>query len=210
MIVISRFADVRVIHIFNCIPGVCLNGLKCRYNHNPEEVAICPKFLNDECPIPQDLCPLSHTPTPERVPVCIHFAKGGRCRNGPLCKYPHIRLGPKEGVCRDFAVLGYCGKGIECPHQHVRECPDFAATGSCLTKGCRLPHVIRAQHKKRESLPATTDSVKSATQEHEEASGRGEDYISLTFDESSDGGSDDSDISGSDVESELDRFIDTS
>lgn len=53
-------------------------------------------------------------------------------------------------MCRDFAVLGYCEKGLDCEHQHVRECPDFAEKGACTTKGCKLPHVIRAN---RNRLP---------------------------------------------------------
>jgi hypothetical protein len=55
-------------------------------------------------------------------------------------------VGIKHGVCRDFAVLGYCEKGLDCEKQHVKECPDFVDTGICSTKGCKLPHVIRAKH----------------------------------------------------------------
>jgi len=161
-------------------PGVCLNGLKCRYKHNPDQVSICPKFLSDECPLDESSCPLSHKSTPERVPICIHFANGARCRNGSACKYPHIRLGPKNGVCRDFAVLGYCARGVDCECQHVRECPDFAATGTCPLKGCRLPHVIRAQHKRTITEP---DNLMDQVP--------GGDFIPLTFDESSDEGESD-------------------
>ncbi|KAF8315376.1 hypothetical protein DL93DRAFT_2057156, partial [Clavulina sp. PMI_390] len=153
--------------------GLCLNGLKCPFKHDPARVAICHKFLNDDCTLPTGTCPLSHTPTPERVPVCVHFANAGRCRSGASCKYPHIRLGHKTGVCRDFAVLGYCAKGVDCPHQHVRECPDFAENGLCSTQGCRLPHVIRAQHKGQ--LDSSPETITPA----------GDDFIALTFDESS-------------------------
>jgi len=62
-------------------------------------------------------------------------------------------------VCRDFAVLGYCEKGLECAHNHVHECPDFAESGKCTTKGCKLPHVIRANRKKA----ATSTSTMAAT-----------------------------------------------
>lgn len=170
--------------------GVCLNGLRCRFKHNPEQVAICPKFLSDECNLPEGTCPLSHDPTPERVPVCVHFANGARCRNGTSCKYPHVRLGRKEGICRDFAVLGYCAKGLDCEHQHVRECPDFAETGACPTKGCRLPHVIRAQHKKVEAPPTktavTVDDAQQPTPASISSGNNNEEFISLTFEESSD------------------------
>lgn len=161
-------------------------------------MAICPKFFNDECPLPEGSCPLSHDPTPERVPVCIHFANGARCRNGPSCKYPHVRLGPKEGVCRDFAVLGFCGNGTDCPHQHVRECPDFAATGACPTKGCRLPHVIRARHKKK---PVPVQTVNNSMDlDDSSLPAQTEDYISLTFNESSEEESDVGDNEVSDEE----------
>ena len=66
------------------------------------------------------------------------------CKNGDACKYPHVRLGARSGVCRDFAVLGYCERGGDCDKEHVRECPDFAETGVCEKKACKLPHVIRA------------------------------------------------------------------
>ena len=66
------------------------------------------------------------------------------CKNGDACKYPHVRLGARSGVCRDFAVLGYCERGGDCEKEHVRECPDFAETGVCEKKACKLPHVIRA------------------------------------------------------------------
>jgi hypothetical protein len=59
-------------------------------------------------------------------------------------------------VCRDFAVLGYCDKGLDCDKQHVRECPDFAEKGSCMTKGCKLPHVIRANRNRRQVTPPAT------------------------------------------------------
>lgn len=186
--------------------GLCLNGLKCRFKHNPDQVAICPMYLNDECPLPEGSCPLSHESTPERVPVCVHFANGARCRNGSLCKYPHIRLGPKEGVCRDFAVLGFCGHGINCSRQHVRECPDFAATGTCPTKGCRLPHVIRAQHKK-ESRPALTDG-NFETLDINQDPVQTEEYISLTFDESSDDEPEHGDMHSSEEEENSEGFGD--
>jgi hypothetical protein len=55
-------------------------------------------------------------------------------------------------------VLGYCEKGLDCDKQHVRECPDFAEKGECLIKGCRLPHVIRA-NRNRQTASSTTEST---------------------------------------------------
>ena len=56
--------------------------MRCPYQHNAEKVAICPRFMNDECT--SNPCLLSHQPTPERVPVCVHFSNGARC------KLPHV------------------------------------------------------------------------------------------------------------------------
>jgi hypothetical protein len=113
--------------------------------------------------------------------------------------YPHVNVGVKHGVCRDFAVLGYCEKGLDCEKQHVKECPDFADTGACPTKGCKLPHVIRAKHQRTPAQaakvatsqeassaaaiqvdPTPTNTVASTPK----ASGE-EEFISLTFLESS-------------------------
>ena len=69
--------------------------------------------------------------------------------------YPHVNVGKREGVCRDFAVLGYCEKGAECDKQHVRECPNFAEAGRCDKKGCKLPHVIRANRTRKVDPTAT-------------------------------------------------------
>ncbi|KDQ06119.1 hypothetical protein BOTBODRAFT_39812 [Botryobasidium botryosum FD-172 SS1] len=140
--------------------GSCNRGLTCPYIHDPDKIAICPAFLSRACPhlAHPEACSLSHNPTPERVPVCLHFANAGRCKNGDACLYPHVKLGPREGVCRDFAVLGYCEKGLDCAHNHVHECPDFAESGKCATKGCKLPHVIRANRKK-----AAAESPSAAT-----------------------------------------------
>ncbi|EJU06420.1 hypothetical protein DACRYDRAFT_113130 [Dacryopinax primogenitus] len=125
--------------------GICTRGRTCRYQHDPEKVAMCPKWLKGDCPN-GDSCPLSHQPTPQRMPFCVHFANAGRCKNGDSCMYPHVHLGATAGICRDFAVLGYCEKGADCDKKHVRECPDFADTGVCKNRHCRLPHVIRAKH----------------------------------------------------------------
>lgn len=74
--------------------------------------------------------------------------------------FPHVNVGKRDGVCRDFAVLGYCEKGYDCDKQHVRECPDFAENGTCSTKGCKLPHVIRANRGRK--VPVTTPAAAAA------------------------------------------------
>jgi len=182
--------------------GSCSRGLTCPYQHDPDKVALCWPFTQGTCPNNAETCNLSHDPTPERTPTCVHFANNGRC-NRENCPFPHVRLGPREGVCRDFAVLGYCAAGFDCPKQHIRECPDFAEKGTCITKGCKLPHVIRA-NRKRQPVPGTTtptsptalkspestapvsatDNIKPPTVEEAQL---GDDFIPLnTFNESSD------------------------
>jgi len=113
-----------------------------------------------------------------------------------------VRVGPREGVCRDFAVLGYCETGIDCTKQHVRECPDFAESGECPNKFCKLPHVIRANRARKPasatgpvpaattaaSAPTAADLVSDVTKPvlTVEDSQLGDEYISLTFNESED------------------------
>lgn len=186
--------------------GSCNRGLTCPYQHDESKIAICWPFLQGTCPHTADTCALSHDPTPERTPLCVHFANNGRC-NRDKCPFPHIRVGLRTGVCRDFAVLGYCGKGVDCEHQHVRECPDFAEKGVCTTKGCKLPHVIRA-NRKRQAVGAgpphvANDAVASSSTETKatvnttlstgalpltttaDNAQLGDEFISLTFHESS-------------------------
>ncbi|KAK0501378.1 hypothetical protein EDD18DRAFT_1142560 [Armillaria luteobubalina] len=186
--------------------GVCSRGLTCLYNHDPNKVAICWNFLQSNCS--NNACLLSHEPTPERTPLCLHFANKGRC-NRENCPFPHVNVGARQGVCRDFAVLGYCEKGLDCDKQHVRECPDFAEKGTCTTKGCKLPHVIRANRNKKPAASLTGDPASliysdptptttlgsgsdgNSLEKHPSADGQlGDEYVSLTFIESDEDDSD--------------------
>jgi len=172
------------------------------YQHEPLKIAICWKFLQGDCPNTVETCNLSHDPTPERTPLCVHFANQGRC-NRANCPFPHVRVGRREGICRDFAVLGYCDKGLDCDKQHVRECPDFAEKGACTTKGCKLPHVIRANRNRKtanassdtnlksQSAPASVDVIppmanpgEISNQAPADGGQIGDEFISLTFLES--------------------------
>ncbi|KAG8770686.1 hypothetical protein FRC12_004120 [Ceratobasidium sp. 428] len=184
--------------------GICQNGNTCPYQHDPNKTAICPRFVTNDCPNTALTCPLSHDSTPERMPLCVHFQNAGRCRLGTACPYPHVYLGPdnvKSGVCRDFAVLGYCGKGVDCERNHVRECPDFAEKGVCQTKGCKLPHVIRASKGKMAAAAAEADVARAKgeqvaaveTETHGENEEKkvggqqlGDEFVSLMFEESED------------------------
>jgi hypothetical protein len=151
---------IHVYHLPCSFPGSCNRGLTCLYQHDSTKIAICWNFLQGSCSFTADSCALSHEPTPERTPLCLHFLNKGRCtRNN--CPFPHVNVGARHGVCRDFAVLGYCDKGLDCDKQHVRECPDFAEKGTCSTKGCKLPHVIRA-NRNRSATGASTTSAAEA------------------------------------------------
>lgn len=135
--------------------GVCTKGPACRYDHDPAKVSICKDFLQKgTCPS-GDSCDLSHDLTPERTPTCLHFAKGN-CSN-PTCRYSHIRLSPSALVCRAFGIYGYCEKGVNCTERHVHECPDYSNTGVCNTKGCKLPHRLKASVIRRNT--ARTDAA---------------------------------------------------
>lgn len=151
--------------------GTCYKGPSCLYVHDPNKVAICKEFLHGKCSAGIG-CDLSHEPSPHRSPTCMHFLRG-HCAN-PECPYAHVRVTPGAPVCRDFATLGYCEKGAECEERHVHECPDYANTGFCNKKRCRLPHVDRAGQIRKnaaikaESTTANEDEGSDASSEEEE------------------------------------------
>ncbi|KAM3430766.1 hypothetical protein MY4824_007500 [Beauveria thailandica] len=142
--------------------GSCSKGPSCRYQHDPNKVAVCKDFLKEGRCINGEHCDLSHELTMERVPNCLHFAKGN-CSN-PNCQYSHSAALPTAPVCEDFVYRGYCGKGGECTERHVYECPAFSNTGTCKTKGCKLPHRERAsllRNQVRQEQDATMQDVSS-------------------------------------------------
>lgn len=98
----------------------------------------------------------------------MHFLRG-RCSN-PECRYAHVRVTPGAPVCRDFAILGYCDKGAECQNRHVHECPDYASSGVCNKKRCRLPHVDRAGQIRKNTAKAESpdENESDASSEEEE------------------------------------------
>ncbi|KAM3471777.1 hypothetical protein MY5147_005645 [Beauveria neobassiana] len=144
------------------VAGSCSKGPSCRYQHDPNKVAVCKDFLKEGRCINGEHCDLSHELTMERVPNCLHFAKGN-CSN-PNCQYSHSAALPTAPVCEDFGYRGYCGKGGECTERHVYECPAFSNTGTCKTKGCKLPHRERAsllRNQVRQEQDATMQDVSS-------------------------------------------------
>ncbi|KIM97628.1 hypothetical protein OIDMADRAFT_182012 [Oidiodendron maius Zn] len=136
--------------------GSCSKGPRCRYVHDPSKVAACREFLlKGSCPS-GDSCDLSHDLIPERTPACLHFVKGN-CAN-PNCRYAHVRVSPSAPVCRAFGLYGYCEKGASCDQRHANECPDFSNTGTCTTKGCKLPHRHKASVMRTNALHVEDES----------------------------------------------------
>ncbi|KAF8659860.1 hypothetical protein AX16_001744 [Volvariella volvacea WC 439] len=223
--------------------GTCNRARTCMYQHDPAKIAICWNFLQGNCQNTAETCNLSHDPIPERTPLCMHFISGSCTREN--CPFPHVNVGARSGVCRDFAVLGYCEKGLDCDKQHVRECPDFAEKGTCSTKGCKLPHVIRANRNRKAATSPTGSTATKTTRPISPSSAAakstvagisanvsglsvvttnsvddqhrtltdaqlGDEYISLTFNESdSDDDDDEEDGESSDEESGDDNDDDT-
>lgn len=172
------------------IIGKCKNGMSCLYTHDPNKVAICPRFIQaNSCP-EGDSCDLSHTPSPHCMPTCVHFLRGN-CSNDK-CPFAHVKVNPAAPICRPFATLGYCDKGAECTERHVRECPDFDEKGVCTDKTCKLQHVERAGRRRVAAAQAAAAAAK--------AQGSGNDY---NTDSDSDISSDDGEaIDSDDVDSD--------
>ncbi|OAA82496.1 CCCH zinc finger protein [Akanthomyces lecanii RCEF 1005] len=147
--------------------GSCTKGPSCRYQHDPDKVAICKDFLKEGRCINGDNCDLTHELTPERVPNCLHFAKGN-CSN-PNCQYSHSAALPSAPVCEDFGYRGYCSKGAECTERHVFECPAFSNTGTCKTKGCKLLHRERASVLRNQVRQEQDDTMEDISSDGEPA-----------------------------------------
>ena len=166
-----------VIDLTDVYLGHCSKGPHCPYIHDPAKVAICPAYMaTGTCPAGSN-CDLSHHVTAERVPACVHF-QHGRCSKAD-CRYAHVLVSPGNGdICRRFAINGYCEKGAQCGERHVFECPDYASTGTCSRKKCRLRHVDRAgqirKHVARAGpSPATESKGTTSDVSSDEARGPG-------------------------------------
>ncbi|KAL2798075.1 hypothetical protein BJX66DRAFT_296364 [Aspergillus keveii] len=163
--------------------GTCYKGPGCRFIHDPNKVAICKDFLQTGKCNAGNSCDLSHEPSPHRSPACVHFLRG-RCAN-PECRYAHVRVTPGAPVCKNFATLGYCDKGETCEERHVHECPDYANTGVCGKKHCRLPHVDRAGQIRKNAAPKEdvtgNDEESDASSEEEEYDEIGSDDVDSDY-----------------------------
>ncbi|RLM00699.1 hypothetical protein CFD26_106490 [Aspergillus turcosus] len=77
------------------------------------------------------------------------------------------------------SLFRYCDKGAECEERHVHECPDYAATGVCNRKRCRLPHVDRAGQI-RKNAASKADPV---DEEESDESSEEEEYDAIDSDD---------------------------
>jgi hypothetical protein len=120
-------------------PGVCKNGDKCAFKHDPSRVAVCTRFLRGACD--DSSCPYSHSVSADRMPVCSHFLRGACTREN--CPYLHVKVSKDAPVCPDF-VSGSCPRGASCSMQHVFECPEWIDSGKCSKdKKCGLRHPVK-------------------------------------------------------------------
>ncbi|KEQ80255.1 hypothetical protein M438DRAFT_368786 [Aureobasidium pullulans EXF-150] len=165
--------------------GMCANGNRCHYTHDPNKTAICKDFLRTGRCVAGEACNLSHESTPHRVPACTHFLRGN-CTN-PDCRYAHVAVNPSAPVCRAFGTIGYCEKGADCTERHMFECPDYANTGVCRNKKCRLPHVDTAGNLRKAKLAeAKTEEGNTSDLSSDEESYDGIDYDDVDSDNFSD------------------------
>ncbi|KAJ7312511.1 hypothetical protein DFH08DRAFT_927124 [Mycena albidolilacea] len=177
-----------------------LPAAQCALSHDPtpERTPLCTHFLGGLCT--QPACPLPHVNVGPRSGVCRAFAVLGYCPLGLECDKVHVR------ECPDFAETGSCLQSE-------------AALGKGGKGGCKLPHVIRAAGarklgpgggagargvaamKGKGAVAGDEDAGKASEREKEKeedaaksataAAEMGDEFISLTFNESSeDEGSD--------------------
>ncbi|XP_025833028.1 zinc finger CCCH domain-containing protein 3 isoform X1 [Agrilus planipennis] len=127
----------------------------CNRVHNPDQISLCPKFLQGACI--NDKCLLSHKVSPEKMATCKFFLEGLCTREN--CQYLHVKINAKADICQKF-LEGFCDKGRECDKRHQYLCPAFEKLGKCLKKKCPYPHanVVR---KRKISIKVATKSSSS-------------------------------------------------
>jgi hypothetical protein len=71
-----------------------------------------------------------------------------------------------------------------CEERHVHECPDYANSGVCKKKHCRLPHVDRAGQIRKNAAPkedGADDEESDASSEEEEYDEIGSDDVDSDY-----------------------------
>ncbi|KAH1010508.1 zinc finger CCCH domain-containing protein 3 [Dendroctonus ponderosae] len=117
--------------------GVCKrkDKGKCSWKHNPDQIALCTRFLQGACI--KEKCLLSHNVSSEKMPTCKYYLEGTCSKD--LCPYLHVKINSKAEVCRDF-LEGFCKKAAQCNKRHQYLCPDYEKHGTCLKQRCAYPH----------------------------------------------------------------------
>ncbi|KAF5403897.1 hypothetical protein PHET_02559 [Paragonimus heterotremus] len=95
--------------------GKCCLGTRCRYEHDPNYLRICPRFLSHSCLSGSSACPLAHVLDPCRLPVC-EFHEGTGCTR-VHCPYLHTSYPPNTPLCPAF-LRGRCPLGRSCKLRH--------------------------------------------------------------------------------------------
>ncbi|KAL1516615.1 hypothetical protein ABEB36_000504 [Hypothenemus hampei] len=107
--------------------GICkaqISG-KCFLKHDPDQIALCTRFLQGACI--KSKCLLSHNVAPEKMPTCKYYLEGSCTREN--CPYLHVKISSKADICRDF-LEGFCKKASEV---HICILPIFVFILSVLT-----------------------------------------------------------------------------
>ncbi|XP_060520434.1 zinc finger CCCH domain-containing protein 3 [Cylas formicarius] len=117
--------------------GICKgkdNGRCCK-KHDPDQIALCTKFLQGACL--KEKCLLSHKVLPGKMPTCKYYLEGSCSKE--RCPYLHVKISAKADICPDF-LEGFCEKAAECHKRHQYLCPEYEKHGKCLKQRCPYPH----------------------------------------------------------------------
>ncbi|ETI38273.1 hypothetical protein L917_15225 [Phytophthora nicotianae] len=135
--------------------GYCKNKEECRFIHDSRRVAMCRKFLKNECNDPK--CLLSHQHDENKVPDCKMFLRGACTREG--CRYRHVKVSATAKLCEPF-TKGYCPKGEACPLRHELPRKTITAVASeqnDSSKASTVPGTLTSESSN--ALPASASEI---------------------------------------------------
>lgn len=130
---------------------------KCFRLHNPDQISLCPRFLQGACT--NSKCLLSHKVSAEKMPTCKFFLEGLCSKDD--CPYLHVKINSKAEICKDF-LEGFCRKAAECEKRHEYLCPNYERSGQCSKSNCHYPHgpAVRKCNNSKLILPTLQGKVK--------------------------------------------------
>lgn len=70
-----------------------------------------------------------------------------------------------------------------CEEKHVHECPDYANSGVCHKKRCKLPHVDRAGQIRKAAAAAANKADQADREDDSDPSSEEEDYDEIDSDD---------------------------